>query len=203
MSHRAQAPETWDSIADRYDGLGPDQSLADPAIRAAWQRLYTDLLPQRPLDILDAGCGTGSLAIALAENGHTVAGIDFSPAMIDKAHAKSAGTRLPVSFTVQDAVAPDFISNRFDLVTCRQVLWALPDRQAALSNWADLLRPEGMMVLIEGLFASGNGMSADEILAILPDSMEHVETRDLSEVHQLWGRQLPDHRYLFVARRRN
>lgn len=201
MNHKAHSPETWNALADKYDGLWPDQSLADPAVRAAWQELYADLLPDGPLMILDAGCGTGSLALALAEAGHTVTGIDFSPAMIEQAQSKSAGSGLPVSFSVQDATQPPFPPEAFDLVTCRQVLWALPDRLAALANWASLLRPSGMMVLIEGLFASGNGMSEPEVLDSLPSTMEHVLTRDLSSRKTLWGRALEDHRYLFVARR--
>ncbi len=202
MSHKAQSPDTWDSIAGKYDGLWPDQSLADPSVRAAWKRLYAEVLPERPLEVLDAGCGTGSLALALAELGHRVTGIDFSPAMIEQAQAKNAKFGKQVSFSVQDAVSPNFPPRSFDLVTCRQVLWALPDRGAALSNWENLLRPNGWMVLIEGLFASGNGMSETELLAALPDSMEHVLTRDLSNNDALWGRPLEDHRYLFVARRR-
>ena len=41
--------------------------------------------------ILDAGCGTGSLALMLAQAGYRVTGVDFSPEMIARARAKDSG----------------------------------------------------------------------------------------------------------------
>jgi SAM-dependent methyltransferase len=44
--------------------------------------------------VLDAGCGTGRLTIAIAEAGHTVTGIDPSPASLAAARAKTGGDRV-------------------------------------------------------------------------------------------------------------
>lgn len=202
MSRKSHSPDLWDSIAAQYDAMRPDQSLADPHIRQHWQELYAELLPGSTCTILDAGCGTGSLALALAETGHRLIGIDFSPKMVEQAQAKAKQFGSEATFFVQDAVRPDFPARNFDAVVCRQVLWALPDQKAALANWADLLKPQSLLILIEGLFASGNGMSEAEILACLPDKLEHVETRDLGADPLLWGKPLDDQRYLFVARRK-
>lgn len=203
MSHDATSSDLWDGIAARYDDLGPDQSLADPRIRQHWQQLYAGVLPDHPCAILDAGCGTGSLGIALAETGHDVVGIDFAPKMVKQATAKAVRFDVSARFEVQDAAAPDFPPQSFDAVICRQVLWALPDRQAALENWARMLKPQGVMLLIEGLFASGNGMAESEIVALLPGSVEHIATRDLSTDALLWGATLKDQRYLLIARSRH
>lgn len=66
--------------------------------------------------ILDLACGTGALAIAMARQGHTVLGLDLSPAMI--AVAKERGAGMPgLSFVVGDMA--DFkVQGPFDLVTC-------------------------------------------------------------------------------------
>ena len=40
--------------------------------------------------MLDAGCGTGSLAVLLAEAGHDVVGVDLPPAMVARARAEAA-----------------------------------------------------------------------------------------------------------------
>jgi SAM-dependent methyltransferase len=53
--------------------------------------------------VLDVGCGTGELAIYLAERGHQVVGIDASPTAIDKARSKAAGIRSKMTFLVADA----------------------------------------------------------------------------------------------------
>lgn len=197
---KAPSPDLWDTIAKTYDHMRPDQGLTDPNVRAAWQAFYAEVLSSSDLHLLDAGCGTGSLSLALAETGHQVTGIDFAPAMIAEAKEKAELSGLPVSFAVMDAVSPDFEPGSFDAITCRQVLWALPDRKAALENWANLLRPDGHLILIEGLFASGNGMAEDEVLDILPASLEHLGTRDLAQNHRLWGGPISDQRYCLVAK---
>jgi SAM-dependent methyltransferase len=44
-----------------------------------------------PATILDAGCGTGRVAIELARRGHEVVGVDVDPAMLEAARAKAPG----------------------------------------------------------------------------------------------------------------
>jgi len=43
----------------------------------------------RPATVLDAGCGTGRVAIELARRGHDVVGVDVDPSMLDSARAKA------------------------------------------------------------------------------------------------------------------
>ncbi len=193
------SPALWDSIATRYDGMRPDQGLTDPSVRAAWLELIERRLPPLTTRILDVGCGTGSLSVLLADAGYTVTGIDFAPAMVEVARSKAS----TATFLVQDAAAPAFALSSFDAIVSRQVLWALPDRAAALANWAALVRPGGTVVLVEGRFASGNGMTADEIANITPASLEVTEATDLSGDTSLWGAALTDQRLLVVARRRD
>jgi 2-polyprenyl-3-methyl-5-hydroxy-6-metoxy-1,4-benzoquinol methylase len=45
----------------------------------------------RPGDVLDAGCGTGRVAIQLARLGHRVIGVDLDASMLDEARAAAPG----------------------------------------------------------------------------------------------------------------
>ena len=70
--------------------------------------------------ILDVGCGSGDLAIHLAQLGHQVIGIDFVDAAI--AHAQAKISSLPpevahlLNFQVADALKPSLLRRRFGSV---------------------------------------------------------------------------------------
>jgi SAM-dependent methyltransferase len=68
--------EAWDSEAACFDDQ-PDHGLSDARVRTAWRALLQDALPAPPARVLDVGCGTGSVAVLLAELGFTVQGIDL------------------------------------------------------------------------------------------------------------------------------
>ncbi|MZE76013.1 NUDIX hydrolase, partial [Streptomyces sp. SID5475] len=57
-----RSPGYWDAAAPEFDEE-PDHGLRDPAVRAAWSARLADWLPGEPSDVLDLGCGTGSLAL--------------------------------------------------------------------------------------------------------------------------------------------
>jgi 2-polyprenyl-3-methyl-5-hydroxy-6-metoxy-1,4-benzoquinol methylase len=68
--------------------------------------------------VLDAGCGTGTLALELAERGHKVVGTDLSEAMIAAAREKDSARKITwrVADIVTQVPAPQ--EEPFDLVTC-------------------------------------------------------------------------------------
>ncbi len=57
-------------------------------MRDAWRALLLGVLPPAPAAVADLGCGTGTLAVLLAEHGYAVDALDFSPAMVRLAEAK-------------------------------------------------------------------------------------------------------------------
>lgn len=120
-----EAWELWDREASRFDLRG-DHGLEDPLVRRAWKQLLLPLLPETKQVVADLGCGTGTLALLLAQAGHDVHGVDFSPKMLDIAKGKALARLLPVTFIQADA-ASALSSQAFDVVVSRHVLWALPD----------------------------------------------------------------------------
>ena len=81
IDHLNSACALWDAAAANFDDE-PDHGLRDPAVRDAWRAALAAWLPAVPGQVLDAGCGTGSLSVLLAELDLNVTGIDVSPAMI-------------------------------------------------------------------------------------------------------------------------
>ena len=61
----------WDNEASTFDEE-PDHGLRDPLIRQAWADEFDSLLPSPPAEVLDIGCGTGSLSVLLSSMGYTV-----------------------------------------------------------------------------------------------------------------------------------
>jgi glycine/sarcosine N-methyltransferase len=138
-----------------YDSLGDDYDLM-----VSWEsRLAREQAFFAPLfdvhgvkSVLDAACGTGMHAIAFARQGRQAAGADISPAMIDKATQNAAQAGVPVDFRVAGfgRMAETF-GDRFDAVTClgNSLPHLLEDGalEAALADFAGVLRPGGLLVL--------------------------------------------------------
>lgn len=127
-------------IASRYDELRPaDENWWE--VYALVERLG-DLRGRR---VLDVGCGTGRLALALTERaGAKVWGVDASPEMLAQARAK-----LPRGAALKHARAEalPFKDGWFE----RVVLWLvvhLVDRPAALAEAQRVLGVDGKVVVV-------------------------------------------------------
>lgn len=188
----------WDARAAAFDDE-PDHGLRDPSVRAAWDGRLRTWLPGRAGDVLDLGCGTGSLSLLAAEQGHRVTGVDRSPAMVALAREKLAGR--DAVFLVGDAAAPPVGEQRYDAVLVRHVLWTLPEPGGALRHWRGLLRPGGRLVLVEGVWGTVSqvGVPADLLTALLAPLAGRVRVERLSQEAALWGREVDDERYAVVA----
>ncbi len=194
----ARSGVDWDAESVTFDDE-PDHGLRDPAVREAWAARLRGWLPRGPADVLDLGCGTGTLSLLASEARHRVTGVDLSPRMVELARAKLAGR--DAAFLVGDAAAPPVGEQRFDAVLVRHVLWTLPDPGRVLRHWRGLLRPGGRLVLIEGVWGTVSpvGMSADRLAALLAHVAKDVRVEELSDDSLLWGREVADERYAVIA----
>lgn len=102
--------------------------------------------------VLDAACGTGRHAVALAQRGYEVVGADLSPEMVARARAHAEAVGVPVRFVVAGfgALAPA-IGSGFDALLCLgnslPHLLTEADLAAALQDFAACLRPGGLLCL--------------------------------------------------------
>ena len=188
----------WDAMADTFDDE-PDHGMRDAAVRNAWEGRLRAWLPGGRADVLDLGCGTGSLALLAAGQGHRLTAVDVAPRMAALAGRKLAGTDARV--LVGDAARPPVGRGRFDVVMVRHLVWALPDPAEVLRRWAGLLRPDGRLVLVEGRWGERDrlGIPADALADLVAPLATRVRIEHLSHDSALWGRPVRDERYAVVA----
>ena len=192
----------WDDAAASFD-TAPDHGLHEAATRDAWIALLRDLLPRefaapgRPAAIADLGCGTGTLTGLLARDGHRVVGVDFSPEMLRIARAKTAGLAPVPTFVEADVQDPPLPPGAFDVVLSRHVLWSTADPAAAVRAWRRLLKPGGVLILIEGRWSTGAGLTAAECSALVAPLAGRTVVRRLDDP-VLWGGPIADERYALL-----
>jgi SAM-dependent methyltransferase len=157
-------------------------------------------LPAPPADVVDLGCGTGTVAVLLAAEGHDVRGLDLSDRMIAAATSKAEAAGVRVQFQQGDASVPPYPPASADVVLARHVLWALPDPSDALAAWVRLLRPDGRLVLIEGCWTTGAGIPSDGCRRLVARHRREAIVERLDDP-ALWGREPRDERYALLSRR--
>lgn len=103
--------------------------------------------------VLDVGCGPGTITIGLADRvpDGAVIGIDAEPGIIDQARSLDRAAELAnLSFQVGDVYELDFEDDRFNVVHAHQVLQHLHDPVAALSEMRRVCLPEGVVACRDG-----------------------------------------------------
>jgi SAM-dependent methyltransferase len=206
----------WDEQSGSFDDE-TDHGLPDETTRAAWADRLDSWIPRPGADVLDAGCGTGSLTCLLAAAGHRVTGVDLAPRMVERARAKLDAAGLPARLLVGDASAPPTGEDTFDVVLSRHLVWTLPDPGAALRNWVSRLRPGGVLVLVEGRWGGadavaepygagtgvlpwGAGVGAETLAGAVRPLVADVRVEDLAGDARLWGGHVTDERYALIGR---
>src|SRR5919199_5639639 len=166
----ADAPQTAGRVlhgARWYDLFGSIISFGrDKAIR---HKLVELAAPAPGEKVLDVGCGTGTLALALKSRMGTgaVHGIDASPEMIDVAREKAAKAGSAIDFQVALIEALPFPAATFDLVTSSLMLHHLPDglKRTGLAEIRRVLKPGGRLMALD--FAAHSHSPLGHLLSIL------------------------------------
>jgi SAM-dependent methyltransferase len=131
------------AVASHYDDLyGQDELGTEQTVA------YLHELAGVGAAILELGVGTGRIALPLAERGHSVTGVEASPAMIAALKSKPAGRKVDlIEGDFSEVKAPGHF--KVALIAFNAI-FALPTRQAqaaCLKNTAESLQPDGCLVL--------------------------------------------------------
>lgn len=97
--------------------------------------------------VLDAGCGSGRLTVALAETGAAVTGIDTNAGQLEQARGRAEEAGVALELLEADFNAPlPFADASFDAATSRLALMAAGDAVATLAELRRVLVPGGRLV---------------------------------------------------------
>jgi ubiquinone/menaquinone biosynthesis C-methylase UbiE len=130
-----------------------DDKLQTPGTKERIQaRVYwlTRFYPRANGRVLDVGCGTGNYALALAEKGFNVVGIDFASEMLKTARAKAK--RLEHASLTFEQInlnrALPFSAESFDHALCVLVLQVVHDPSRFLCEIRRVLKPNGRFLVV-------------------------------------------------------
>lgn len=148
--------------------------------------LLADFPSAETSTVLDVACGPGTFALALAPRVACAFGLDFTPALLERARGSASASGIVNSnFLIGDANAIPFSAGRFDLVTCAYALHHIDDPSNAVSEIVRVLRPGGRMGLID-IFVPENAVAAEAANTIerVRDT-SHTRTLAISELRAL------------------
>jgi len=132
--------------AARYDGPPRRMSDLDLQLRRETARRWLQghtAAAERPLHVLDVGCGPGQTLDGFSRRQLRVHGIDVSPEMI-----AAASRRHPEDeYHVGDATALPFADASMDVTLCLGVLEYVPEPQQVLMELRRVLRPGGRLIV--------------------------------------------------------
>ncbi|MFL5869619.1 MAG: bifunctional demethylmenaquinone methyltransferase/2-methoxy-6-polyprenyl-1,4-benzoquinol methylase UbiE [Solirubrobacterales bacterium] len=146
-----QVRSMFDRIAGVYDVMNTAMTAG---LHHGWRERAADRAELEPGELaLDVCCGTGDLALALAERvgpyGRVI-GSDFSERMLDLAREKADSRGVgQVRFEWADALALPYDEESFDAVSVGFGVRNLADLEHGLLEMSRVLKPGGRLVILE------------------------------------------------------
>jgi ubiquinone/menaquinone biosynthesis C-methylase UbiE len=131
-----------------------DTFLFRGTLRELRQRTINLASIQPGEQVLDVGCGTGTLAIEVQNRvgrAGRVAGVDPGTQQIARARSKAARRKLPIDFQIGVIEHLTFPDQTFDVVLSTLMMHHLPDglKRQGLSEIARVLKPGGRLVIAD------------------------------------------------------
>ncbi|MBC2771644.1 class I SAM-dependent methyltransferase [Rhizobium sp. AQ_MP] len=195
----------WSQRAETFDSQ-PGHEIFSEGERAAWHALFRKHLGDgEGRAALDLACGTAVVSHLLDDLGFKVTGLDWAEPMLERARAKAKTRGRQIRFLMGDAERTMEPDEAYDVITNRHLVWTLVDPLACFREWHRVLKPGGMVLIVDGDFvntsrltrilktltglASRLGLASDAQHGAPNADMAATHTSILSRVHFSEGAQ--------------
>jgi demethylmenaquinone methyltransferase / 2-methoxy-6-polyprenyl-1,4-benzoquinol methylase len=132
----------FDRIAPVYDAMN---RVMTAGLDRRWRRITVEEAVRAGDRTLDACCGTGDLAVAAWKHGADVVGLDFAPAMLERARRKAP----QLEFVEGDMLSLPFDDGSFDSATVGFGVRNVADLEAGIRELRRILRDGGRLGILE------------------------------------------------------
>ena len=144
---------SFDGIAEEFESDIYGSTKGAVRLAVLWSVLNGDVpaLADPPMRILDAGGGSGHMAVRLAGLGHSVVLCDVSDEMLATAAMRAAEAGVTAAIELRHLSIQAYANiadERFDLVLCHAVLEWLDDPESAVGDLALLVKQGGHLSLM-------------------------------------------------------
>jgi SAM-dependent methyltransferase len=190
-----QSRAQWNERAGFFDELSARNAAGDDRKREL-DFITSVMRLHRGSRLLDAGCGPGHFAIAFAERGCIVDGIDLSDEMIERARANAEAAGVSIRFSTGDLGALDAPDDAYDAIVARMVLQFSPHLSAVLEEFERVAAPGARFWLsVPGSLAPMYRDSWKRFVDPEPPSVTYLVPWELLRlieergwtVHEQWG----------------
>lgn len=137
--YQREATSFWDESSPALRSLRSVGEFHLGLIEREWGPLL------RGARVVDLGCGGGRMALALAERGALVTGVDRAGRALEAGLEEARRRGLDVRFVCADLTRTPLPDGDFDFVVLGDVLEHLEDPRAAIAEAARLLAPRGRL----------------------------------------------------------
>jgi SAM-dependent methyltransferase len=132
--------DAWEEAAQEWIVWARSEQLDHAFWRLNLPSLL-ELIPPPGRLTVDVGCGEGRVARVLRERGHTVVGVESSPALVEAAREADPGFDVHLAGAERIPLA----DRAADLVVASMVLQSLDDPEAVMREIARVLGPDGKL----------------------------------------------------------
>ncbi|AKJ40174.1 class I SAM-dependent methyltransferase [Methanosarcina barkeri] len=164
-----QIEKAWSADSGGYDQVIQKQLSNEEDVKH-WQDELRLVLGEKPLHVLDVGCGPGFFTIMLARLKHNVTSVDGAEGMVEHARINIKKEALNAKIYKSDAVLLDNEKEgSLDAIVSRDVVWTLYDPEKAFIRWKYLLKADGKIVIYDGDYRRDQSSLRYHVLKLTSD----------------------------------